>query len=542
MHASDGELLNRFGTEADHEAFAELVRRHLPAVSATARRIVMDPVAAEDVAQVVFTRLAQRWRRVPRRCVLGAWLHADTRLVALQHLRSERRRQLREQTAVLDANALEPEPPDWAAIRPLLDESLERLAEADRDVIVMRYLEPSSLDEVARRLGLKEDAARMRVHRALERMRVCLEKRHVATTTAALSSVLTTYGALPVPLSVSQTVAGLAMATSHSALLSAGTGSLLSPLLMNKALPWVGAVLVAALTADVVLQRWENARLQQATNQLMKEVDTLREDQANGLSNSSLLAAEQARTKALAQELEALRRRSPPSTDGMSNQPMGVLAASQTGDIAAKEVPQGGGPSLTEEEVAQFLQLPEAEQARLLAVQRFAPGILTPAVGDPAQIARDFLKARELAGRVRLDLNALEDSPARFADFQSAFIQSVIGLGDADRQTRIRGVIENAYQQAVRDGLTASKAPPEGIREWALRRDELDRRATKEVQALLNEEERGRFDQAFMGVVGIDLGVGDGKWFRFSRPDGSVVFPSEGDPLPAGEKRSPESP
>jgi hypothetical protein len=135
-----------------------------------------------------------------------------------------------------------------------------------------------------------------------------------------------------------------------------------------------------------------------------------------------------------------------------------------------------------------------------------------------------------------------EDSPARIADFQSAFIQSVTGLGDADRLTKIRGVIESAYQQAVRDGLTASKVPVEGLQEWALRREELDRWATKEVQGMFTAEERRRFDQAFIGVMGIDLGVGDGNWFRFPGPNGSVVFPSEGDPQPSGEQRSPESP
>jgi hypothetical protein len=62
------------------------------------------------------------------------------------------------------------------------------------------------------------------------------------------------------------------------------------------------------------------------------------------------------------------------------------------------------------------------------------------------------------------------------------------------------------------------------------------------VQAILTAEERGRFDQSFIGVLGIDLGLGDGTWFRFRGPNDSVVFPSEGDPLPVGEKGSPESP
>lgn len=261
MRASDDELLTRYGTEADQDAFAELVRRHLPAISAAARRMVIDPAAAEDVAQLVFTRLAQRWQRVPRRCVLGAWLHADTRLVALQFLRSERRRQLREQSAVCDPGNLQPEDTDWAGIRPLLDESLVRLTAADRDVIVMRFFEQCSLKDLADRLVLTEDATRMRINRALQRLGERLRQHGVATTAAALSTSLSAYAANPVPVSVAQTIAGLAITTSQSALPSLGASNLISCLLMNKTIPFVGAVLLVGLTVELIVQQAANSRL-----------------------------------------------------------------------------------------------------------------------------------------------------------------------------------------------------------------------------------------------------------------------------------------
>src|SRR5215218_68009 len=99
MALDDQVLLRRYCADADQEAFGELVGRHLPLVYHAALRQLSDPGQAEDVAQMVFTRLAQRAHRLPADVVLAGWLHADTRLIALQHLRSKQRRQARESEA-----------------------------------------------------------------------------------------------------------------------------------------------------------------------------------------------------------------------------------------------------------------------------------------------------------------------------------------------------------------------------------------------------------------------------------------------------------
>jgi DNA-directed RNA polymerase specialized sigma24 family protein len=95
--------------EADPEAFAELVRRHIGLVFGAALRQLGRPDLAEEVAQLVFTRLAKWADRHPKGLVLAGWLHADTRLTSLQLLRSERRRRAREAEALRHArNTVEP--------------------------------------------------------------------------------------------------------------------------------------------------------------------------------------------------------------------------------------------------------------------------------------------------------------------------------------------------------------------------------------------------------------------------------------------------
>src|SRR5665811_2328496 len=103
-------------------------------------------------------------------CGWVVWLHRDTCLVAGHTLRGERRRQARERQAV-EMNALQNHSEaDYSLVAPLLDEAINELSEADRTAILLRFFEQQDFRAVGRALGSNEDAARMRVTRALEKL------------------------------------------------------------------------------------------------------------------------------------------------------------------------------------------------------------------------------------------------------------------------------------------------------------------------------------------------------------------------------------
>ena len=132
----DQQLLRRYVADGSEAAFGELVARYVNLVySAAFRRTGGDAHLAQDVAQLVFTDLARKARSLPDNIVLAGWLHRATQYAAAQLLRTERRRAAREQEAVA-MNTLESEtPPDWEQIRPLLDQALDELGDADRDAL-----------------------------------------------------------------------------------------------------------------------------------------------------------------------------------------------------------------------------------------------------------------------------------------------------------------------------------------------------------------------------------------------------------------------
>lgn len=216
----DVELLRRYLAEKSEEAFAELVRRHLDLVYSVAlRHVGGDAHMAQDVAQVVFTTLARKAGPLSGRPVLAGWLYRATRFAAIDAVRSEARRHRREQEArTMDEFSTDPEAPaDWDKLRPLLERAIADLNQDDRDAVVLRFFNGCSFAEVGAKLRLTENAARMRVQRALGKLHATLARRGCTSTAAAIALALANAPSIAAP-------AGMAAAVTTGALQGAAAG------------------------------------------------------------------------------------------------------------------------------------------------------------------------------------------------------------------------------------------------------------------------------------------------------------------------------
>ena len=202
-----------------------------------------------------------------------------------------------------------------------------------------------------------------------------------------------------------------------------------------------------------------------------------------------------------------------------ARQQLSKASAPQQPVLNDKPAPQT--QPISETEIAAFLQRSRVDQAEELGHLR------RQMMGQEKRSDAEFSRNRALAEAIRPTLEELESQPEQFADFQASFVKTVLDLQDDARVAQIRQIIEQTYQQAVSDKLDAKSRPPDGVDAWALRRDALDRQATQAVEQLLSSDERDRFGHAFLGIMGIDLGINDGAWHRFVMPNGGIVFPSE---------------
>ncbi|MEO6567401.1 MAG: sigma-70 family RNA polymerase sigma factor [Opitutaceae bacterium] len=213
--ASDPELLRHYAEDHSEAAFAELVSRHVGLVYAAALRQVGGAAhRAQDVAQTVFVALARQAGPLSRRTEIVGWLYTSTHHVAAKLKRTEQRRALREQEthAMNEINADYGAAADWERLRPVLDEAMHGLSEADREAILLRYFQNRRLAEVGQRLGLSEDAARMRLDRALDKLHVLLGRRGITSTTTALGVVLANPLLATAPAGMAASVTGAALA------------------------------------------------------------------------------------------------------------------------------------------------------------------------------------------------------------------------------------------------------------------------------------------------------------------------------------------
>ncbi len=222
--ATDYELLREYVESGSEPAFTALVNRHAGTVYASALRQTRNPEMAEEVTQAVFILLARKAATFNSRVILGGWLFRAAHFAARDLAKSEHRRQRRETAAyhMSPEDAVPPvEPVDeslWTRVAPVLDRSLHRLADADRHALLLRFFENRSLAEVGAALGIAEDAARKRVRRALDRLRLLLSRDGLDVGSEALAPLLTRSTAVAPPLH-------LAAQSVAAALGSAGSSS-----------------------------------------------------------------------------------------------------------------------------------------------------------------------------------------------------------------------------------------------------------------------------------------------------------------------------
>src|SRR6185503_3884417 len=152
-------------------AFAELVERYVALVYSVARRVVVDTHLAQDVTQNTFAVLAREACHLAGRTFLSSWLHRTASNQAAKMVRGEMRRRAREQEAYSMQTASPNTDSDWKQIAPLLDVALNKLAESDRSVILLRFFEKKTAAQIGAALKVSEEAAQKRIVRAVDRLR-----------------------------------------------------------------------------------------------------------------------------------------------------------------------------------------------------------------------------------------------------------------------------------------------------------------------------------------------------------------------------------
>jgi RNA polymerase sigma factor (sigma-70 family) len=391
MDETDLELLTRYARDNAEDAFAELLRRHIDLVHSAALRQVRSPQLAEEVAQSAFLKLVRHASQLPSGTVLTAWLYQVTRREAIDLVRKEARRHLREQIAT-EMNAINATPDDWAQVEPLLDEAMHGLDDTDRTAILLRYFENKPLREVGQTLGTSEDAAQKRVGRALDRLRAFFGEHGISVGAGSLFALISANAVQAAPVGLSMSIITATFAGKSIATAAAGKAITMSTL--QKGL--VGFIAVSVSTAIIVQHRGneslrtENTALRAQTNQLVKLIPLASEEQAaarlaSGANELHVLNNEHSELLRLRGETALLRRQ----VAQLTQQPQGTL----------KPNPAAGKPNVVEEAGAiKFAEVPLKE--------------FIPIYADMAELKLEMSPQLPLDGTITIEQSNLTRSEA----------------------------------------------------------------------------------------------------------------------------------
>ena len=198
----DWQLLREYVDHGSQDAFTGLVNQYANLVYSTCLREVHDPTLAEDVTQAVFLLLAQKAPKMREGTILSGWLFQTARFASKNAIQQETRRQRREQKVaeeMMRGAQHQDDGIDWDEVEPLLHEALDNLSPADSNAVLLRFFEKKSLKDTANVLSVSEDAARMRVARAIEKMRKFFTRRGYVLPGAVLASLLADHAVQAVP-------------------------------------------------------------------------------------------------------------------------------------------------------------------------------------------------------------------------------------------------------------------------------------------------------------------------------------------------------
>jgi RNA polymerase sigma-70 factor, ECF subfamily len=162
----------------DEAAFGELVERYSPRLRYFLRKLLASADGAEDALQDVWLDVFRHLARLADPQALRAWLYRIARDRAFGGLRKAKRaEQLLDESSVIDTSTADEgdfSSEDAARIHAALDD----LPPEQREVLVLRFLEEMTYEEIARVVGCQLGTVRSRIHYGKRALRRALTEDH----------------------------------------------------------------------------------------------------------------------------------------------------------------------------------------------------------------------------------------------------------------------------------------------------------------------------------------------------------------------------
>jgi RNA polymerase sigma-70 factor (ECF subfamily) len=157
----------------DDAAFEEIVARYTPRLRYYLRKMLGNPQGAEDALQDVWLDAFRGITRLADPSAFPAWIYRLARDRAFRELRRRRTHYALEEFDIVDdAGEGEPFAAEYAG---RVHDALDALIPEHREVLVLRFLEGMTYEDIARVVGCHLGTVRSRIHYAKRALRRVIE-------------------------------------------------------------------------------------------------------------------------------------------------------------------------------------------------------------------------------------------------------------------------------------------------------------------------------------------------------------------------------
>jgi RNA polymerase sigma-70 factor (ECF subfamily) len=173
----DSELVIRFQTNRDAQAFSELYNRYYPRILQYSQHLLKNHEEALDVAQDVFLRAMEKLTSLKNPITFPAWLFSISRNICIDRCKLLATLRTEPEDCILltlnaSENSWEEEYMEKEQQITRVFELLGNLSAESREILEMKYLENYSIEQIQAHFHMGESAVKMRLARA--RNRVCM--------------------------------------------------------------------------------------------------------------------------------------------------------------------------------------------------------------------------------------------------------------------------------------------------------------------------------------------------------------------------------
>lgn len=154
----------------NQSVYSVLVNKYKSYAFTIAQKILQNKPEAEEAAQDAFIKAYHHLAGFNRESRFSTWLYRIVFNTAISYRRKSRHQFQSIETTVIEYNQDAEGMLEKTDKKKYLNQALQKLSDADRTALTLFYLEEFSLDEIAEITGMQANTAKVRIHRARQRL------------------------------------------------------------------------------------------------------------------------------------------------------------------------------------------------------------------------------------------------------------------------------------------------------------------------------------------------------------------------------------